>query len=251
MSQSFARGLKILDLFSSDRPVLNIDEIADKIGVSNITAYRYVHTLCDSNFLIYKNGEVRISAKILKYLHLFWEHEHLVSIAKDHITAVQGEINETIALCKLELNNIICIYRLESSLSLRSSFMVGQKMSIHAGAFARTIAAYLPEHEFKVIQNNIKWEKLTKNTITSYEQYSGRLSMIRERGYDISIEEVDPGVIGLAVPILYEGKAVASIGIGMPTVRYDPHLIDEYILKLKETAEKVTVDIRNNKELLS
>lgn len=246
MSQSLARGLSILDLFSAERPELTIEEIATEINMSPITSYRYVKTLIESDMLIMSQGNVQLSAKILRFVNLFWKKDDLVAISKDHIDALQQELNESIALCKLEIDSVICIYRQESSLALRSSFTIGERMSIHAGAFARSIAAFLPKSVLKAIMNNIEWTAFTENTITCLEDYEERLEIVKERGYDVSVEEIDRGIIALAVPILYEGRVLASIGLGLPSIRYELSETPSIISKLQKTANLISQEAQKS-----
>ena len=56
------------------------------------------------------------------------------------------------------------------------------------------------------------------------------------RGYDVSEEELNPGVIAIAVPILVGDKVMGSIGLGIPSVRYDPDKLQTYIQKMQQTA---------------
>lgn len=243
MSQSFLRGLKILDLFTVENPTLTTEEIAEMLGVSSITAYRYIVTLEDAGFVVVEKGEVRVSAKILRFVNLFWEQDQLVLIAKEHMESLQKATDETVAMCRKETKNIICTYRLESSQSLRSSFKIGQKMSIHAGAFARAIAAYLPKKELEIIKNNINWQQFTDQTIVSHDAYFKRLEEIKVRGYDISQGEVDSGVIGIAVPLFYKGKVIASIGVAMPSVRFKECALEELIRKMKLAADQIEQEL--------
>ncbi len=246
MSQSFAKGLMILDFFTKETPTLTIEQISKKLNMSTISTYRYVKVLCDAGLLVMDHGKVQLSAKILRFVNLFWEQNLLVMVAKEPIKMLHQDLNETVALCQLEGYDVICTFRLESSSPLRSSFKIGQKMSIHAGAFARTIAAFLPDRELKPIMNKIDWIPFTDKTITVPEQFENRLAIIRRRGYDISEEEVNPGVIALAVPILVDGKVLGSLGLAMPTVRYNPNQLQTYIRKLQETAERIQNEIFQN-----
>ena len=251
VSQSFARGVSILDLFSASRPRLTLEEIAEEIGISAITAYRYVKVLAESDMLTINDGSVQLSSKILRFINIFWEQDQLVTAAKDHINNLQQQFNETIALCELENNNVVCVYRLESTMSLRSSFRIGQEMSIHAGSFARCISAFLPQKSMKKMMKQLEWTAFTDKTITDSAKYEERLELIRERGYDISIEEVDIGLIALAVPILLNGKVLASLGMALPTIRYDSAELPTIINNLKEAARLISEELAKNTHYVS
>lgn len=240
MSQSFKRGVMILDLFSVERPVITLEEIAEEIQISPITAYRYVKVLSEAGMLILDEGRVHLSAKILRFVNLFWQQDRLAAIAKESISILSHELNETIALCKLEATDVVCIYAVESSLSLRTSFSIGQRMAIYSGAFARTIAAYLPDRELKAIMHQSKWVPYTEKTIIDRQEFQRRLDEIKRNGYDSSYEEVEPGVTALAVPIHVSGQIVGSLGLAMPSVRYIPADVLKIIGRLQEVAQQIS-----------
>lgn len=246
MSQTLAKGLMILDFFSRETPSLTLEEIAERLNMSVISTYRYVKVLCDADFLVMENGRVQLSAKILRFVDLFWEQSQIFKYLREPLKMLQHELNESIALCQLEGFDVVCTYRVESVSPLRSSFQIGEKMPIYAGAFARAIAAFLPERELRMIMNKIEWIPFTEKTITDPKRFEERLALIRQRGYDISEEEVNPGVIALAVPILVDGNVFGSIGLGMPSVRYNPENLYTYIDKMKQAARLVQKEIVRN-----
>ncbi|WP_169907643.1 IclR family transcriptional regulator [Priestia abyssalis] len=250
MSQSFKRGVMILDLFSAERPVLTLDEIAAEVQISPITAYRYVKVLSEAGILILDERRVYLSAKILRFVNLFWQQDHLAALAKESISILAHELNETIALCKLEANDVVCIYAVESSLTLRTTFSIGERMPIYSGAFSRTIAAFLPERELKSIIQHTKWIPHTESTIVDSHEFHLRLDRIRQDGYDISNGEVESGVVALAVPILVSGQIKGSLGLAIPSVRYSPDETTSIIGRMQEVSQHISKELEKH-ELLN
>ncbi|WP_284035484.1 IclR family transcriptional regulator [Neobacillus sp. 114] len=245
MSQSFKRGLMILDLFSVDRPVLTLEEIAAELQIAPITAYRYIKVLSESGMLLFDEGKVQLSAKILRFINLFWKQDHLTTIAKEPITALAHDLNETIALCKLEGNDVICIYAVESQLPLSTKYTIGNRIGIYAGSFARVIAANLPNRKLSVIMRQTNWVPHTDKTIIDRQEFLERLKQIQRIGYDISQEEVDTGVTALAVPIKVSGQIIGSLGLGMPSVRFESEHIPSIIGRMQEVSTQISREAEN------
>jgi len=63
-------------------------------------------------------------------------------------------------------------------------------------------------------------EKRTDKTITSAAALRAELAAVRARGYAVTDEELEPGLIALAAPVFrYDGTVVAAVSVSAPTSR--------------------------------
>ncbi|WDL97751.1 IclR family transcriptional regulator [Alicyclobacillus sp. ALC3] len=251
MSQSFSRGLLILDMFTQERRTINLEEISSELDISPITAYRYVKVLNDAGILRFHDGQVSLSAKILRFVHLFMEQDKLTEIAKGPVSQLSMDLNETVALCQFEAPDVVCTYRMESSSPLRTSFSIGQRMSIYAGAFSRAIIAFLPAQERNSVIRQTKISSYTEHTIANLEVYLERLSQIRQDGYDTSNQEVDPGIYAMAVPIFVSNRVVGCLGIAIPSARYTESRGPELLAKLQQASAHISSTMQSSDLLFS
>ena len=53
---SFGKILTVLDLFSIQRPVINVDVISTELGLSKPTSYRYLKELVSAELLLRLSG---------------------------------------------------------------------------------------------------------------------------------------------------------------------------------------------------
>lgn len=248
-TQALERSLAILDLFHEGHTTLTISEVATFLGVSSVTAYRYVRAFADAGYLVIADGSVRLTPKFIRIGHLFLAEDHLVRAAERPINAVQQVTQETVALCELQGINVTCTYRVESQLPLRTSFAIGQAMPIYAGAFARVLAAFLPNATLQSIIARTRWDRFTPNTIANPINFKDRLREIQDRGHDVSSEEVDLGVFAIAVPIRAYPNLVASLGLVMPLTRYSPDRLRDYLdplVKAQQQIESVLLQVRGS-----
>ena len=63
-------------------------------------------------------------------------------------------------------------------------------------------------------------ERRTDKTITSEAALRTELATVRTRGYAVTDEELEPGLIAVATPIRgYDGAVVAALSVSGPTTR--------------------------------
>ena len=77
--------------------------------------------------------------------------------------------------------------------------------------------------------------------INSVEQLIPDLELTRQRGYGLVVEEAEPGVAALAVPVqsLTDGTLVGTMSIAGPVMRVQPERYDAFYALLKEAASKL------------
>ena len=65
-----------------------------------------------------------------------------------------------------------------------------------------------------------KLQRCTDRTITSEPALRNDLAAVRARGYAVTDEELEPGLIAVAAPIRgYDGAVVAALSVSGPTTR--------------------------------
>jgi DNA-binding IclR family transcriptional regulator len=65
-----------------------------------------------------------------------------------------------------------------------------------------------------------KLEPRTDKTVTSEAALRAELAAVRARGYAVTDEELEPGLIAVATPIRgYDGAVVAALSVSAPTNR--------------------------------
>jgi IclR family transcriptional regulator, acetate operon repressor len=65
-----------------------------------------------------------------------------------------------------------------------------------------------------------KLEPRTDKTITTEAALKSELATVRARGYAVTDEELEPGLIAVAAPIHgYDGAVIAAISVSAPTNR--------------------------------
>ena len=107
------------------------------------------------------------------------------------------------------------IAQVDSTYLIGGTNWVGLSVPLHASALGKVLLAYgaaqLPKGPM---------QRCTERTITAESSLRAELATVRARGYAVTDEELEPGLIALAGPVFrYDGTVVAAMSVSAPTSR--------------------------------
>lgn len=215
------KALKILDLFTTDRPSWSASEVARKLDMPTATTHRIIRALEDRSYLIRIDSRYRLGLASIDLGRRAMASVDLRSRMSPIMRELSRDTGETVLLNVYDETHhgSLCVDRVETTRDLRLSIQIGRITPIHAGASAKALLAFLDEAAIEEILAE-PLEKLAPRAITDPDKLRREIRQVRKRGWAFSYEENNPGAWGLAAPIQVGGWLVASIGIAAPTVRY-------------------------------
>lgn len=212
------RALTLLQMFDDDRLVISANEVAESMGVARSTAYRYLQTLVQAQFLAEDGrGGFRLGMKVLQLARVARKSYGLTEIGIPIMRALASDFNQTVLLTKQVGNMVVCLEREESPTQyVRLSYERGTILALNAGAAALVLLAWLPEAGVRQLLASVELPRFTDVTLTEPDQIMARLKSIREMGYSISLGEVDESAMGIAAPIFgSDGQVIAAISVAL------------------------------------
>lgn len=236
------KGLEILSLFSKETPLFDTASIAERMGLSKSTVYKYVQTLEGSGFLVReKSGRFfKLGPRLLELASIAQNSSRLVDVSCPILQVLVDRTNETALLATIMGNQAVCLSKVESNHNLKLTYEIGAAEPLHAGASAQVLLASLDDSTQKKILSSITLTRFTEKTITSPKQLSSRLEQIRKEGFAVSRGELDEGTFAVAAPIPSgSGHVIASLSLGGPVHRFDQDKEREYVDLVQEGARKI------------
>lgn len=192
--------LQILSMFSLDKSSFSIKEICEQLNFNVSTAYRILSTLEDYGYVSrLKNKNYVVGTQALYLSAIYTQSNHLEQIRPivDFIRDVSGE---TSSFFVEEDDKRICLYRAHSRDEIRHNIEQGSRLDLNRGASGRIILAYGKRNKDK----------------------KGFYKDIRDKGYYLSINEHNPSLFALAVPVLSNSnKFVGAIVVSGPITRFN------------------------------
>jgi IclR family acetate operon transcriptional repressor len=113
------------------------------------------------------------------------------------------------------------IAQVDSRYMIGGTNWVGLAVPLHCSALGKVLLAFgaarMPAGPF---------EARTSRTITSRAALAAELATVRERGYAVTDEELEPGLVAVAAPVFAGGaSAIAAVSVSAPAVRLTAGLI--------------------------
>jgi DNA-binding IclR family transcriptional regulator len=139
----------------------------------------------------------------------------LVAVAQPFLERLGKATGETINLGVASHGMVEQIAQVDSTYMIGGTNWVGLAVPLHCSALGKVLLAYgaaqLPPGRL---------EQRADKTITSEAALRTDLATVRARGYAVTDEELEPGLIALAAPVFrYDGTVVAAMSVSAPTSR--------------------------------
>ena len=233
------RALNVLQMFTDDRPEISAVEVAENLGVARSTAYRYLQTLVQSQFLNETGrGGFRLGMRVLELARIARQGYGLSDLAVPAMRELADRFHQTVLLTKQMGNAVVCLEREESrEQHVRLSYERGTVLSLNAGASALVLMAWLPEDRARQQLASVALRAFTPNTLTDPDAIVARLAQIRQDGYAVTHGELDPMAAGIAAPIFRpDGEVLAGISVVLIESLVPAGQIDEIIKAVVATA---------------
>lgn len=227
------RALAVLELFTDERGTITAVDVEAVLDVGRSTAYRYLQSLASQQFLeAVPGGGFRLGLRVLELARIARRSYGLSDAALPLMKELAQEYGVTVLLTRRAGDSIVCVEREESSRQyLRLSYERGTLLPMNSGASALAVLSNLSADEIRAMASRTPLTRMTSKTITNPDALAARLVEIREAGYCISTGEVDPDVIGIAVPIVGPGREVLA---GLSVVGLQNRIPDEMRRELVE-----------------
>jgi IclR family pca regulon transcriptional regulator len=212
---SLARGLAVVQAFSSRKRLMTISQLSLKTGFSRAAVRRCIYTLAKLGYVgTGDNHHFYLRPRILSLGYSGISSMPLASAAQPVLEYVSRRSPESCWIGTLDGNETICAAHANATRLNSIDFQVGGRFSAFSTSVGRVLLANLsPEDQESYIGRT---EFRPRRDGTPYPRAKMRqiLSLTRRMGYSIVNQELEVGVWAVAVPI-YDpsGKVVAGLGI--------------------------------------
>lgn len=221
--QTVQKAGRILNLFSVEKPEWGVSEVAAMLGLPKSSASAMMSSLADQG-LLRRTGErrYRLGWRIMAMSRVLLETTEFRDEARrgmEHLVCLFGE---TVHLAALERGQVIYVDKMQGTRAVQVAVTaVGGKFAAHASGVGKAILAYQPWEKVVEILEKGGMPALTKNTITTLEEFREELERVRKKGCAYDLEEGVPELCCVAAPIRnHTGEVVASMSLSVPAYRF-------------------------------
>lgn len=215
--KSLARGLSVLEAFSSHRPRLTLTELAEATGLNLAAVQRCTHTLLAQGYL--QRGEHKEFALGIRVLALGYsclQGSELRKMAEEHLQRYARKVGATVSLSVLDDTKVLLLYRNEMQSVFKLNLQPGSKLPTYCTSMGKVLLATLPDKELKARIGRIKLQPITPYTITDPDDLFKEVLAVRERGLGESDQEAPLALYSVAAPLLDQNQqVVAAVNVSL------------------------------------
>ncbi|MDR7419507.1 MAG: IclR family transcriptional regulator [Armatimonadota bacterium] len=238
------RAVALLNLFSIERPTLDLPGASRVLGIPRSTAYRLLRSLEAGHLLVYNERErsYRLGLAVARLGQVALASVDLRAAARPYLRGLVEETGESSFLLVVEGNAAVVIDTQETGEPLKLTRPVGTPWPLHAGASNKVLLAHLPDDaQAEYLRRPLA--RITPRTTTDPRRLARELARIRRRGYGVTTGELTPGVVGVAVPILSGGRLLGALAVAGPVSRLSNARIPRIVARLRAAAAGIVRDL--------
>jgi IclR family pca regulon transcriptional regulator len=209
-----AKGLSAIETFTADAPRQSITQVAAASGLDRATARRCLLTLAHLGFADYDGKFFTLTPRIMRLGTACLATMPLPQIVQPWLDRLSDELGESTSVSILDGEEIVYIARAAQRKVMSISLTPGSRLPAHCTSMGRVMLAALGPDEVPTTPLTA----FTPHTITSHDLLLAELKTVQSQGYAIIDQEVELGLISIAVPIYdARGQVVAALNLGLST----------------------------------
>jgi IclR family KDG regulon transcriptional repressor len=244
------RAVDILECFTQRQRELGVPEIVQMTGLDRSTVRRLVANLVRRGLLqeVAANGRFRLGLLLFQLGSVVAGSFSLLEAAAGPVAHLEEILSGTILLAAPSGDHFVIVDRRERvkdgvvMVSMRSR--VGTVRPLTYGPIGRLILSSRSSEEVRGLLAKYPLEPATPYSITEAE-FLERLPVVRQAGYEVDVNEIVEGIMGIAVRIVDSKGATAGVlCLGLPATRErDKAFLELALMKLQEASAAISANL--------
>ena len=214
-TQAVDRAARLLTEVVHSPGSVTFTELAAATGLAKSTTSRLLLAL-ERNGLVRRDdaGKFRPGEMFVRFAWQGGAEAGLTEVAQAYLDRLGRATGETVNLGVGRGDKVEQIAQVDSVYLIGATNWLGRSVPLHCSAIGKVLLAFgaaaLPAG---------KLERRTPRTITSRTALAAELAAVRERGYAVTVEELEPGLIAVAAPVSSGAGVVAALSVSGPAGR--------------------------------
>ena len=239
---SLQRGLRLLDLFASADRGLTASQVAKLSGLPVSTVHRFLVNLESAGFLNCSGtGSYHLGVACFSIGQAALGQLDIRRLSLPYLRELNQNTRETIHLTVRHGLTAVYVEKLDSPEPLRIYSRIGAAVPLHCTGVGKVLLAYMAAEELAAILPQLEFRRLTTNSIGSLQELQTQLQKVRKNGYACDLEEYEPHIRCIAVPIWdHSGAVNASVSITGPAVRMSVTRLRQLVPLIQDASKRIS-----------
>lgn len=241
-----AKGLRAIETFTVERPRQSIAEVAAASGLDRATARRCLLTLAFLGYADYDGKYFTLTPRILRLGTACLAAMPLPQMVQPLLDRLSDRLGESSSVSILDGAEIVYVARAAQRKVMSIALMPGSRLPAFCTSMGRVMLAALPEAEAGAALDAAPLTARTPHTITGKDALMAELGRVRAQGYALIDQEVELGLLSIAVPVRNaRGAVIAALNVGVSaTYRGVGELAALYLGPLQAVQEELRAVMR-------
>jgi DNA-binding IclR family transcriptional regulator len=233
----------MIRLIASGPDNFTLGEFAKSADLPLSSVHRLLKTLERAGFVERGAGQTyRHGRELQRIASMIVSRFDLGRCARDLLERLVRDFHETAVLCTYSppTHRGVIAEVVPTPHPLRFAIEKGASVSLPWGSLGHSILAYLPPSEIELILRSENSGPLTGRPRPTRQALEAEFASIRENGYALYCEEhID--LAGIAAPVFKgRGEVLGSIGMILPSSRFNLHLEGDLALAVRDAAQQLS-----------
>ncbi|WP_116090479.1 IclR family transcriptional regulator domain-containing protein [Sphingomonas crusticola] len=214
------RGLRVLRSFDAQHPEMQLSEVAQLTKLSPAVARRCLNTLVQLGYVAQYGRKFLLRAEVLSFGTSYLSSMNVEQIVLPPLQGLRDETGDSSSMAVLSGDDILYVAHVSTNRRIRLSATVGTRFPLHATSLGKVLLAFQDKPVIAAYLDRAVMARFTERTVTTRSALETRLRAVRETGYDSALDELDYGLVSVAVPVLdAQRRVVAAINCSTSTSR--------------------------------
>ncbi|WP_326595414.1 IclR family transcriptional regulator [Streptomyces sp. NBC_01803] len=240
--QSVDRAVSVLEILAQ-RGEAGVSEVAAEIDVHKSTAFRLLGAL-EARGLVEQaadRGKYRLGFGIVRLAGAVTGRLDITQQGRPVCERLSEEIGETVNIAVQQEHYAVNLYQVRGPGAVGTHNWVGQLTPLHATSSGKILLAHLSAKGRAEALAASPLQKLTPHTLTTRAKLEKNLTEARERGYAVTLEELEIGLHAMAAPIRSrDGEVIAALSASGPAYRFTEARMLQFAPVLLKGADEIS-----------
>jgi IclR family transcriptional regulator, pca regulon regulatory protein len=235
------RGLSVLRAFNENHSEMTLTEVGVRTGLSPAVARRCLNTLVALGYVGQHGRKFLLRPEVLSFGSAFLSSMHVEQICLPPLQHLRDQTGDSASMSVLTGGDILYVAHVSTDRRFRLAVNVGTRYPFHATSMGKAILAYRAADEIDALLEGGALTRFTEHTVVDAKALRERLNLIKERHYDSALDELDYGIVSVAVPVFdADRRAIAAINCSTSTTRMSQEeLVRTRLPLLREAKQEI------------
>lgn len=232
-----------MDLFTPDRPEWTVEQASVAMGQSESTVYRYFRSLTAVGLIFsVRPGRYLLGPGIIHYERQLRISDPLIRASQTAIVRLASDYvgPGLIFMSRIYRDHVMTTHehRVGAEPFAEGTFDRGRLAPLFAGAPGLAMLSFLEVRAVRSMHQRIRADD-------DWLEIKRRMRLVRSLGYATGVEDPDPGVLHVSVPLKHDDGGIGgSLSLALPAGSDNAVAIETAAARLAIAAEEIALQMR-------